>query len=178
MTTYSYTGLLSQTYKPGKPAPSALHTPAFSDVLDFDSYRRLGRESWPRSFVTYERKYELLSEIVALLRAETGAACAEIIAYSRMPSIMRMPPELFGDDLFFVTDPDGESDRIAAQGISHLVLRDGFLRHSLEDGDNRLTLRWRLAPADADQIMARVAAGLERLGIAEQHSGWAQESAA
>lgn len=165
MTTQLYTGRLTRTYKPGKPAPSALHTPPFEDVLDFDSYRRMGRARWPRSFVTYERKYELLAEIVRLIRTETAEFGTEIIAYSRMPSIMRMPPELFGSDIFFVTDPEGESDRIAAQGINHIVLREGFLRHALEDGDNRLTLRWRLAPKGAWASMIALSEGFEALGI-------------
>lgn len=178
MSTFTFTGMLSRTFKPNKPAPSALHTPGFTDVLDFDSYRRLGRESWPRSFVTYERKYELLAEIIAAIRTVTAPHCAEIIAYSRMPSIMRMPPELFGNDLFFVTDLDGESDRIADQGISHMAMRDGFLRHSLEDGDNRLTLRWRHAPNDAPERIGQLAEMLKDLGITSETQIWEQEDAA
>jgi len=165
MQTLSYRGKLGRIYKPNKPALSGFHTPPFHDDLDFESYRMLGREAWPRSFVTYERKYELLAEIVTILRAEAAGLFDEILFYSRMPSIMRMPKDLFGPDLFFLVDLDAESRTLQAAGISHFAVREGFLRHMLEDGDNTVQIDWHWAPKGADDALQRISKALEGLGI-------------
>lgn len=160
-----YLGLLARTYRPGKPALSGFHTPQFHDNLDFESYRLLGRGSWPVSRVTYERKYELLSDIVGILRHEAEGLFQEILIYSRMPSIMRMPPPLFGKDLFFLVGLEDECERLSDTGGSFFGLREGFLRHMVEDGDNRLLLRWYNAPEGAAEVMVRIANALKECGI-------------
>lgn len=160
-----YRGLLVGTYRPGKPALSGFHTPPFHDDLDFESYRLMGRASWPASRVTYERKYELLGEILGIIRREAAGLFDEILVYSRMPSIMRMPKPLFGADVFFLLGLEDECERLAAEGVRLFALREGFLRHALEDGDNRMSLRWFNAPDGAAAVMERIAAGLSACGL-------------
>lgn len=160
-----YLGLLARTYQPGKPALSGFHTPPFHDDLDFDSYRLLGCGSWPASRVTYEHKYALMSDIVGILRHEAEGLFEEILIYSRMPSIMRMPKPLFGKDLFFLLGLEDECERLSVTGISFFAMREGFLRHMVEDGDNRLLLRWYNAPPGAAMAMARIADALNACGI-------------
>ncbi|MNG28097.1 hypothetical protein D3C84_1133090 [compost metagenome] len=82
-----------------------------------------------------------------------------------MPSIMRMPKSLFGKDLFFLLGLEDECERLAAKGVSLFGLREGFLRHMLEDGDNRLLLRWYNAPVGAAETMVRIADALNDCGI-------------
>lgn len=163
----SYQGTLVRVYKPNRPARSVFNTPAFDDDLDFDSYRMLGRGTWPASRVTYERKYELLSEIFDLIRKHAAGQFSEMLVYSRMPSIMRMPKPLFGPDVFFLLGLDDEAQRLQPTGLSFLTIREGFVRHALEDGDNQITVRWFNAPDLALVAMQEISKALEALGIAE-----------
>lgn len=160
-----YRGRLTQIYKPNKPALSGFHTPPFHDDLDFESYRLLGRSVWPQSFVTYERKYELLAEIVSILREQAAGQFHEILFYSRMPSVMRMPKELFGPDLFFVVDLEAESQTLQRAGVAHFAVREGFLRHMLEDGDNSLTIDWHGAPENYQRTLNHLSQSFAGLGI-------------
>jgi len=159
------TGRLARVYKPDQPALSGYHTPPFHTDLDFDSYRLLGRTVWPASKVTYERKYELLAEIVTILRRHGKGRFAEIVFQARMPSIIRMPEALFGDDIFFVLGLDEAIGQLAAEGIAFLAVEEGFLRHALEDGQNGFRLRWYNAPEGSEAALDMIAADLVALGI-------------
>lgn len=158
-------GRLTQVYKPNLPTPSGFYTPPFHDDLDFDSYRLLGRGVWPASKVTYERKYELLAEIFTVLRRHAAGRFDELVCAARMPATIKMPEALFGDDVFFVLGLDEAVAQLRAEGRNFLALEEGFLRHLLEDGDNRLRLRWFSPPEDARELLERIAADLAPSGL-------------
>lgn len=159
-------GRLACVFKPDQPALSGFYTPPFHNDLDFDSYRLMGRGVWPPSKVTYERKYELLSEIVTALRQHGQGLFHEIVFRARMPSIIRMPAALFGDDIFFVAGLDEAVARLDGEGISFVAISEGFVRHALEDGQNEFRLRWFNPPQGARAALEHFAKALAALGIA------------
>lgn len=142
--------------------PSLFHTPPFVDEQDFESYALMGREDWTRSRMTYGQKHALMGAVVALLRETCGA---EMIVNSRMPAVARMPDAMLGDDVFFALDVAAERAALAAEGLSVLTVEEGFARHPLEYGDNRLRLTWTNPPADAAGRLGAAAAGLAALGL-------------
>lgn len=142
--------------------PSLFHTPPFFGEQDFESYALMGREDWTRSRVTYGQKHALMAAVVTLLRETCGA---EMVVTSRMPAVARMPDAMLGEDIVVVMDVATERDAIAAEGRSVIGVEEGFARHPLERGDNRLRLTWANPPADGAARLAAVAAALPALGL-------------
>lgn len=158
-------GILNAPWCPGTPTLAKAYVPTFSDVLDFDSYRLMGHVPKVPAHVTYPDHYALVLAIVNVITQEAGDSLDEILINSRMPSVVRMPQELFGRNVLFLNTPWGEAERIAQTGTRVMVIEERFLRHSVEDADNSLKLGWFNAPQGGEAALRRMAGKLAPFGI-------------
>ncbi|GAA4222718.1 hypothetical protein GGQ68_001020 [Sagittula marina] len=162
----TFEGQLCRAWNAGKPTRAQSYVPPFYDALDFDSYRLMGRARTARAFVTYPDHYALLAAILGEVRAGCGPEIDEILINSRMPSVVRLPADFFGTNVLFLNDPEDEAVRLAKTGVQVLVIRERFVRHTVEAADNGLSLLWWNAPEDGTEAMQRLATRLRGLGIA------------
>lgn len=160
----------------GYPAPGKLTVCdygliPFHDDMDFESYEIMGRPRrarWVPTRVNYAQKYQLLGEVLGILRREAGTALQEILLNSRMPSWHRMPSQMLGSDIFVVQDLEYEIGRLNAAGLSFISLYEGLVRHANEDGENEILLEWHQSPEDGLTRLQAMQTAFAALGIAGQ----------
>lgn len=141
----------------------------FHDDLDFESFEILGRQRqwpWPRTLLNYTQKYQLLSSVLNAVRDCCKGSDTQIVLNSRMPSTLRMPAAMLGDDVFVVIDIEAEAQRNVARGRSVITLHEGMIRYATESGENELIVTWHLGPADASQRLQALGLRLQELGFA------------
>ncbi len=140
----------------------------FHDDLDFETFELLGSHRqgpWPKTLLNYTQKYDLLSGVLAVVREAAQGTGAEIILASRMPSTVRMPLAMLGEDIFVVLDVDAEARRLCACGCSVITLYEGLIRYAIEEGENELVLAWHRPPDDVGERLARMRERLPGLGF-------------
>jgi hypothetical protein len=153
------------------PRRSAAHArsvcpfPAFAAESDFASYEKVGPRQRVVSLVNYHEKYALLAQIIGAVRCHAGPALAEIVLNSRMPSTLRMPRELFGEDIFLVHDVAAEARVLSAQRRCFVAMHEGFVRDYMETGGNEMLLDWYWPPEDSAARIKAIASAFEILGI-------------
>jgi hypothetical protein len=165
MTVARYEGVLETTKYAGRVKRSSPPSPPFDEDRDFENFAKLGRWHWSTPQVGYEEKYGLLSDLLSIVRANSGDAIDEMVMTSRMPSTIRMPKEMFGDDLFLVVDVDAEVRELSSQNRRFIAIREGFVRNPMEDGANEFMLDWHRPPGDVERRLSAMVAGFEQAGL-------------
>ncbi len=149
--------------------PSDCRVLPFHDDLDFETFEILGRprrqRPGARTLLNYTQKYRLLADLLAAVRECSAGTSSELVLSSRMPSTVRMPAAMLGDDIVVVLDVDAEAARLAARGCSVIALYEGLIRYAIEEGENELVLRWTHAPVDAGERLRRLGPRLQALGF-------------
>lgn len=138
----------------------------FDDDLDFDTFAALGsprKLPWPKVLVNYSQKYDLLCEVLETLRAQCKET--EFIVNARMPSTIRMPAPMLGDDIFFVLDVEAAALYSRRSQRSVVTVTEGLIRYAMEEGANQLVIRWYNGPSDAKNRFDAVAQRLAELGF-------------
>lgn len=123
----------------------------FHDDLDFESFSILGaarERPWPPVLLNYTQKYALMSKVLDALRKCCHGT--DIVLNSRMPSTLRMPAAMLGDDIFVALDLEAEANRYLAKGHSVIAVHEALLRYATEEGRNELVVSWHLPPADVE----------------------------
>ncbi|MGA2286893.1 hypothetical protein [Bradyrhizobium sp.] len=160
-----YEGVLATTKYASRVKRATPPNPAFDDDRDFESFAKIGRWRWSTPQVGYEEKYGVLSDLLRIIRTHRGDSVDEMIMTSRMPSTLRMPKEMFGDDLFLVVDVEAEARELIRLGRRFIAIREGFVRNIVEAGQNEFVLDWHQPPADVEARLAAMIIGFELAGL-------------
>ena len=174
MTTLRYEGLFEGFASGRKLTQSDGFILPFYDDQDFETYEILGRKvrtRWVETRVNYPQKYDLLSEVLAIIRRWAEPVQYEILLNSQVPSIIRMPSSMLGGDIFVVVDVEMEARRLMEQGRCIIAVREGVIRYGYEQGSNELIIEWFNAPFEAEQMLDNMQREFQGLGFKVTYIG-------
>lgn len=148
----TFEGQLASTPSPGEFFLSNIRPRELATDHDFASYRALARADWAPVQMSFPQKCRYLEQIVGCIRETVWTDVDWRLMNCRVPGI-RMPVSLGEEKILQVVELEPETQRLRALGYSFLAMKEGFVRHPSEVGDNRLRLDWHL-PRRAGAVAA------------------------
>lgn len=117
--------------------------PQVESETDFAAYRAFAKTDWPPILMNFAQKHRFMDELLTSIRRHLGGEFDLLLMTCRVPGVMRFPAAFNAEDVFKIAEIEPEASRLAAQGLRLLTLREGFVRHPMEQGANELELTLR-----------------------------------
>jgi hypothetical protein len=158
--------LLSSPFLPGVISAN-LQPSVLQSEADFAAHAAFARTTWVPVLLSFPQKHALFKDIVTAVWRHLGDSIDLMVMNCRVPAGGRMPAALGEERIFLVADLQPEINRLTRVGCSFVAIREGFVRHPMEEGDNGLDLDWHLPPKDAAQRFSPLTSELLALGLSE-----------